>query len=51
MKQFFEEIKINTNGQALIEITDQILSIFNNTKIQNGILNIKQAWSNGGPNC
>lgn len=40
MKQFFEEIKINTNGQTLIEITDQILSIFNNTKIQNGILNL-----------
>lgn len=40
MKQFFEEIKINTNGQKLIEITDQILSIFNNTKIQNGILNL-----------
>lgn len=40
MKQFFEEIKINTNGQTLIEITDRILSIFNNTKIQNGILNL-----------
>jgi secondary thiamine-phosphate synthase enzyme len=40
MKQFFEEIKINTNGQALIEITDQISNIFKNTKIQNGILNL-----------
>ena len=40
MKQFFEEIKIKTNGQTLIEITDQILSIFKNTKIQNGILNL-----------
>jgi len=40
MKQFFEEIKINTNGQTLIEITNQILSILNNTKIQNGILNL-----------
>jgi len=40
MKQFFEEIKINTNGQALIEITDQILSILKNTKIRNGILNL-----------
>ena len=40
MKQFFEEIKINTNGQTLIEITDQILSILKNTKIRNGILNL-----------
>ena len=40
MKQFFEEIVINTNGQKLIEITNKILKIFEDTKIQNGILNL-----------
>jgi len=40
MKHFFEEIKISTRGQTLIEITDKILNIFKDSKIQNGILNI-----------
>lgn len=40
MKQFFEEIVISTNGQKLIEITDKILKIIENNKIQKGILNL-----------
>ena len=40
MKQFFDEIVISTNGQKLIEITDKILKIIENNKIQKGILNL-----------
>ena len=40
MKQFFEEIVISTNGQKLVEITDKILKIIENNKIQKGILNL-----------
>ena len=40
MMQFFKEIKINTNGQKLIEITSKVLDIVENTSIKEGILNL-----------
>ena len=40
MKQFFKEIKIKTTGQKFFEITDIILNIVNNTKINEGMLNL-----------
>jgi len=40
MKQFFKEIKIKTTGPKFFEITDMILNIVNNTKINEGMLNL-----------
>ena len=40
MKQFFKEIKIITNGQTLIDFTNQVLEFIQETKINNGIINL-----------
>ena len=40
MKQEFFDFKINTNGQKLYEITDQIINWIKKNKFNNGILNL-----------
>ena len=40
MKQFFKDIKIKTNGQTLIDFTSQVLEFVEETKINNGIINL-----------
>ena len=40
MKQFFKDIKIKTNGQKLIDFTNQVLEFIKETKINNGIINL-----------
>lgn len=40
MKQFFKEIKVKTNGQALLDFTNQVLEFIQETKINNGIINL-----------
>ena len=40
MQQIFHEIKINTTGQGLYDFTKKKVSLLNNQKIVNGILNI-----------
>ena len=40
MKQFFKEINIKTNGQKLIEITNEILNIVDSSSFNEGILNL-----------
>ena len=40
MKQFFKDIKIITNGQKLIDFTNQVLEFVKETKINNGIINL-----------
>ena len=40
MKQFFKEINIKTNGQKLIEITNEILDIVDSSSFNEGILNL-----------
>ena len=40
MIQVFKEIKVQTNGQKLIKITNKILDVVNNTSIKEGILNL-----------
>ena len=40
MKQFFKEINIKTNGQKLIEITNEILNIVDSSSFDEGILNL-----------
>lgn len=40
MRQFFKEIKIETNGQKLIEITSKVLDVIESTSIKEGILNL-----------
>jgi len=40
MKQFFKDIKIKTNGQKLIDFTNQVLEFVKETKINNGIVNL-----------
>mgnify|MGYP001371420616 CR=1 FL=1 len=40
MKQFFKDIKIKTNGQTLIDFTNQVLEFVKETKINNGIINL-----------
>ena len=40
MKQFFENININTNGQKLFEITDKVLNFIEKKKINEGIINL-----------
>ena len=40
MKQFFKEIKVKTNGQALLDFTNQVLEFVKETKINNGIINL-----------
>ena len=40
MKQVFNEIKVNTNGQGLYDFTEKTIAWLNNQKIKNGILNI-----------
>ncbi len=40
MKQLFEEIKIQTSGNELIDITDEVNSIIKRSKIENGIINL-----------
>ena len=40
MQQTFHEIKINTKGQGLYDFTKKTISLLNNQKISNGILNI-----------
>lgn len=40
MKQFFKDIKIKTNGQKLIDFTNQVLEFVKETKINNGIINL-----------
>ena len=39
MMQFFKEIKIETNGQKLIEITNKVLDVVESVSIKEGILN------------
>ena len=40
MKQKFYNLKINTNGQKLYEITDETEEWINNNKFKNGIINL-----------
>ena len=40
MKQEFFDFKINTNGQKLYEITDQIIDWIKENSFKNGILNL-----------
>ena len=40
MIQVFKEIKIKTNGQKLIDITNKIIEIVDNASIKEGILNL-----------
>ena len=40
MKQFFKDINLNTNGQKLIDFTDEVLEFVKSSKINNGILNL-----------
>ena len=40
MQQFFEEIKVKTNGQGFYNFTQRTLEWLSNQKIKNGILNI-----------
>ena len=40
MKQEFFDLKINTNGQKLYEITDQIIDWIKENNFKNGILNL-----------
>ncbi len=40
MTQVFEEIKIKTNGQKLIDITAKVLDFVNKSNILNGIINL-----------
>ena len=40
MIQIFKEIKVKTNGQKLIEITNKILDIVYDASIKEGILNL-----------
>ena len=40
MIQFFKQIKIETNGQQLIDITSKVLDIIESTTIKEGILNL-----------
>ena len=40
MKQEFFDLKINTNGQKLYEITDQIIDWIKENSFKNGIINI-----------
>ena len=40
MKQFFKEIKVKTNGQVLLDFTNQVLEFIQETKINNGIINL-----------
>ena len=40
MKQVFNEIKVNTNGQGLYDFTEKTIAWLNNQKIKNGMLNI-----------
>ena len=40
MKQEFFNLKINTNGQKLYEITDQIIDWIKENSFKNGILNL-----------
>ena len=40
MKQVFNEIKVNTNGQGLYDFTEKTITWLNNQKIKNGMLNI-----------
>ena len=40
MKQEFFDLKINTNGQKLYEITDQIIDWIKENSFKNGILNL-----------
>ena len=40
MKQIFFNLKINTNGQKLYEITDQIIDWIKENSFKNGILNL-----------
>ena len=40
MKQFFETLIVNTQNKSLIEITKYIYDFLNNSKINNGLLNL-----------
>ena len=40
MKQVFNEIKVNTNGQGLHDFTEKTIAWLNNQEIKNGMLNI-----------
>ncbi len=40
MRQKFYNLKINTNGQKLYEITDETEEWINNNKFKNGIINL-----------
>ena len=40
MKQFFKDIRINTNGQKLIDFTNQVLEFVKESKINDGMINL-----------
>ena len=40
MKQVFKDIRINTNGQKLIDFTNQVLEFVKESKINDGIINL-----------
>ncbi len=40
MKQEFYDLKINTNGQKLYELTDQVIDWIKKNNFKNGILNL-----------
>ncbi|UYP46699.1 hypothetical protein NEF87_002984 [Candidatus Lokiarchaeum ossiferum] len=45
------KIKINTKVDEIVDITDQIQSLANQSSIKNGILNISCPGSTGGISC
>ena len=40
MRQFLKTLEIHTNGQRLIEITNDISDFVNHSKINTGIINL-----------
>jgi len=40
MKQFFKDIRIKTNGQKLIDFTNQVLEFVKESKINDGMINL-----------
>ena len=40
MKQFFKDIRIKTNGQKLIDFTNQVLEFVKESKIKDGMINL-----------
>jgi secondary thiamine-phosphate synthase enzyme len=40
MKQVFEEIRVRTPGNKLIEITDEVNNVVKSSEIENGIINL-----------